>query len=63
VGEQHVDVGVVRHDRIERARVLLGVELEQDLLHVSSSVERSSDGLCGRAVSRTRSRRGSAKVR
>ena len=57
VGQQDVDAGVVRDDRVERARVLVGVELEQDFLHDSSSVERE------RAVRRTRSRRGSSKVR
>ena len=53
VREQDVDAGVVRDDRVERARVLVGVELEQDFLHDSSL----------RAVRRTRSRRGSSKVR
>ena len=55
--------GVVRDDRVERAGVLLGVELEQDFLHDASSVSSSGDGLVERAVSRTRSRRGSSKVR
>ena len=54
-GKEDVHAGVVRDDRVERARVLLRVELEQDVLHDSSSVER--------AVSRTRSRRGSSNVR
>ena len=63
VGEQDVHVGVVRDDRVERAGVLLGVELEQDFLHDASSVSSSGDGLVERAVSRTRSRRGSSKVR
>ena len=53
VGEQDVDIGVVRDDRVERAGVLVGVELEQDFLHGSPL----------RAVRRTRSRRGSSKVR
>ena len=53
VREQDVHAGVVRDDRVERARMLLGVELEQDFLHDSSL----------RAVRRTRSRRGSSKVR
>ena len=56
VGEQDVDIGVVRDDRVERAGVLVGVELEQDLFHDASSSER-------RAVRRTRSRRGSSNVR
>ena len=63
VGQQDVHVGVVRDDRVERARMLVGVELEQDFLHDSSSVGLSSDGLRERAVRRTRSRRGSSKVR
>ena len=58
VAQQLVDVGVVGDDRVERARVLVGVELDQDLLHVSSSAAR----LVRCAVSRTRSRRGSANV-
>jgi hypothetical protein len=56
--EQHVDVGVVGDDRVERARMLVGVELDQDLLHVSSPAARRVR--C--PVSRTRSRRGSANV-
>jgi hypothetical protein len=58
VPEQLVDAGVVGDDRVERARVLVGVELDQDLLHVSSSAAR----LVRCAVSRTRSRRGSSNV-
>ena len=47
------DAGIVRDDRVKRTRVLIGIELEQDLLHDSPL----------RAVSRTRSRRGSSNVK
>ena len=58
VAQQLVDAGVVGDDRVERARVLVGVELDQDLLHVSSAAA----CLVRCAVSRTRSRFGSANV-
>jgi hypothetical protein len=58
VGEQLVDAGVVGDDRVEGARVLVGVELDQDLLHVASPAARRVR--C--PVSRTRSRRGSSNV-
>ena len=37
VPDDDVDVGVVRGDCVERARVLIGVQLDQDLLHWMSS--------------------------
>ena len=52
VGQQDVDAGVVRDDRVERARVLVGVELEQDFLHDSSSgrARREADAFAARLV-------------
>ena len=52
VGEQDVDAGVDGDDRVERARVLAGVELEQDFLHDSLLAGGKADALAARLVER-----------
>jgi len=64
VAEEDVDRCVVGHDRVERAGMLIGVELNEDLLHASSSGTCSVLGIhpgAGSAASRSAGARGGCR--